>query len=404
MTALFSSLDWQPAAVFVGGLFVGRFLNLCIERFPRSDGDDLFGQLRLVFDRPAACDGCGSSRPWWQFLPILSSLPGCGRCPACRRRLPARFGFVELVTAGLLTALYSLEPIPPAGGRWICFSYHAVLVCSLIVATFIDLDLKIIPDGSTLPAMAVGVLGSFLLPIAALTPIWHQDPFPGLWGEFAPGTWNGADSLRNTPLWIDDWPRLHRLAVSIVGVIVGGGIVWVVRIVGRLVLGREAMGFGDVILLAMIGSFLGWQATVMIFFLAPICALVVVVISWILLRNREIPFGPYLSLGAVIVLFGWEPIWSRTQQIFGLGAYLPVLAGVMFVAFVILLLLMRGIQKLLGFEPPADFIEEWTSADQLSYLAGELTELDTCQCRRETWPGLHSGRGTLHRRTWRNSS
>ncbi len=217
--------------------------------------------------------------------------------------------------------------------RWI---YHLVLIESLVVATFIDFDLRIIPDGATLPAMAVGVLGGGLLGCVYIVPVWFQDinvfdTLAALSGsrlrQFVPHT--------PVPPWIAAHPHWHGLAVSLAGLIVGGGSIWLVRIIGHFVLKREAMGFGDVILMAMIGSFLGWQPTLVVFFLAPICALVVVSVMWIVRRDREIPYGPYLSLATLILLLGWRHIWPAAERFFSLGLFVPAMGVVMCVLVVL---------------------------------------------------------------------
>jgi len=401
----FSELDARPVLVFFAGLLIGRFLNLCIVRFPQNDY--FTGQLKLLWEGPRDCPGCGRTRRWWQMLPVISWRPAWGRCVNCGRRLPRRFAFVEILTGGLLAALYTREVLwagaTPTVTAHLHFLYFGVLICALIVGTFIDIDLKIIPDGSTLPAMLVGVVGGFLLVDVHLTEVWYQEPYMGLFDELVPQNWTWLTRLKGRPEYIADWPHLHGLAVSLAGLIVGGAIVWSVRILGEWVLGREAMGFGDVILLAMIGSFMGWQATAMVFFMAPLFALLAVVLSWMFWRHREIPFGPYLSMAAIATLFGWKWIWPRTEQIFSLGIYLPVVSLVMLSSLVVLLLGMRLVQKLLGIEPPPEqeWIEEWTAGDQNAYLAGEVTDQDQGQWRREQWPGIESGRGSLHRRRWR---
>lgn len=395
-----------PVITFVIGLGVGRFLNTCIARLPHEDR--FWASLRSLVHRPRDCDGCHELRPRWQSLPLIGSLLTDGCCPCCRRRIPRRDALVELLTAGLFVALYYFEA--STGNEMSTTQlamrsvYHLVLICSLIVATFIDFDWKIIPDGSTLPAMVVGLVGAWVLPDIHLVPIWSQSAFPLLreLGEQLPQPLNALAQVRGVPAWVTAFPHLHGLAVSVAGLMVGGGVVWAIRLIGHRALGREAMGFGDVILMAMIGSFLGWQPALVVFFLAPLCALVAVVLSWIFWRNREIPFGPYLSLAALLVLFGWDVIWPRSEQIFGLGILLPVLAVVMFSGLALLLMLTRGIQRLLGIEPELELIEEWTPGDQLAFLAGSVKEPDQGQWPRETWPGTRSGQGSLYRRQWRD--
>ncbi|MBI2481694.1 MAG: prepilin peptidase [Planctomycetia bacterium] len=117
--------------------------------------------------------------------------------------------------------------------------------------------------------------------------------------------------------------RWECLFSALVGMAAGGGLIWAVRIVGSYALGQEAMGFGDVTLMAMIGAFLGWQATLIIFFLAPFAALFISVSQWLLTRRRDIAFGPYLCAGACYLVVDWAPMWNRAGPIFELGLFVP---------------------------------------------------------------------------------
>ena len=102
----------------------------------------------------------------------------------------------------------------------------------------------------------------------------------------------------------------------LVGMAVSGAWVWLIRIIGPVALGREAMGFGDVTLMAMIGAFLGWQPGLIVFFLAPLAGLVLGLAQWILRRGSEIPYGPFLCLAAVTTVVFWATIWSWTMDLF----------------------------------------------------------------------------------------
>ena len=102
------------------------------------------------------------------------------------------------------------------------------------------------------------------------------------------------------------------LLSALVGMAASGGLVWAVRVIGTAVLHREAMGFGDVTLMAMIGAFLGWQPCLIIFFLAPFAGLVIGVLRLILFRDREIPYGPFLCLATLVVIVGWAAVWNYT--------------------------------------------------------------------------------------------
>ncbi|MGD9721575.1 MAG: A24 family peptidase [Pirellulales bacterium] len=123
------------------------------------------------------------------------------------------------------------------------------------------------------------------------------------------------------------------LLTSLVGLAVGGGLVWVVRVVGTAALRREAMGFGDVTLMSMIGAFVGWQAALVIFFLAPFAGLIIGVAQWIAHGEREIPYGPFLCLAALVVIVEWTAVWQRIEPIFSMGWLLP---GVLVVCMAIM--------------------------------------------------------------------
>lgn len=109
------------------------------------------------------------------------------------------------------------------------------------------------------------------------------------------------------------------LATALIGMAVGGGIIWAVRIVGTWALRREAMGFGDVTLMAMIGTFIGWQSCLLVFFMAPLAGLVVGIIQLIASREAEIPYGPFLCLASLVLIVFWAPIWAWAWGIFALG-------------------------------------------------------------------------------------
>ena len=100
------------------------------------------------------------------------------------------------------------------------------------------------------------------------------------------------------------------LLTALVGMAAGGGLVWLVRILGTVALQEEAMGFGDVTLMAMLGAFLGWQACLIVFFLAPLAGLVLGLVQLLLRRGKYIPYGPFLCLAALATIVGWATIWN----------------------------------------------------------------------------------------------
>lgn len=136
-------------------------------------------------------------------------------------------------------------------------------------------------------------------------------------------------------------PATHWTSLfgSIIGLGFGGGMVWSIRIVASYAMQQEAMGFGDVTLMAMIGAFFGWQASLLVFAIAPFAALVVVFGMLVLQRTNEIAFGPYLCIGALVLLFGWSTIWNvncRNLFFMGPGLLIVLLAGLVVMAIMLI--------------------------------------------------------------------
>jgi len=148
------------------------------------------------------------------------------------------------------------------------FPIFAVFLSSLVVVSFIDLDLQIIPDRITLPGMVVGLLCSF----------WNTSLGSG--GQ--------------------------RIISSAIGLVAGGVLFYLIAMLGNALFKKESMGGGDIKLAAMIGAFLGWKGALIAFFLAFVAGAVAgLIIMCISRRERsaEIPFGPFLALGAVGSIF-----------------------------------------------------------------------------------------------------
>lgn len=152
-------------------------------------------------------------------------------------------------------------------------------------------------------------------------------------------------SLAIAAVWWHGKGPWAGLLTALVGMAAAGGLVWAVRIIGTVVLKREAMGFGDVTLMAMIGAFLGWQTALVIFFLAPFPALVIGLVQVILIRDSEIPYGPFLCLATVGAIVYWVPIWDWSGQIFFLGWLVPV---IVLVCLALMALLLGAWQAIRG--------------------------------------------------------
>lgn len=415
--------------LFVLGAVAGSFLNVCIYRIPQHP--DLVSQLRSLVHPPSTCPRCRTRIGWRDNIPIVSWCLLRGRCRHCRMWISLRYPLVELLNGMLFVVLYLAEipttwpftvtgsclftedlgpqvvpglgALSPAAFLYLRYFYHLVLIEALMVASFIDLDRREIPDASTLPAMAVGLLGGLLSGRVHILPAWYQNSaLVRTFTHLISPDWN-VGLWPNVPAWFTTWPHLHGLLVSVAGLVVGGGVTWLVRIIGFRVLKREAMGFGDVILMALIGSFLGWQVALITFFVAPLCALAVVLVQLLFKRERYIPYGPYLSLATLLVIVDWQRILPAANRFLTLGPLLPIVFLIMMLCFVVTLYLMRGAKRLLGFQPEAEeeWVAEWTPADQHHYLAGE--QADRCRGRwpRHDWPGVPAGRGSLHGERWR---
>lgn len=287
--------------VFAVGSVVGSFANVCVYRIP--------WQKSVVWPG-SHCPKCLEPISARDNIPILGWLLLRGACRRCRAPISARYPLIEVLVGLLFASIYLTDIVfAPVGvlnvEDFLRLSYHVILVGLLVVATFIDYDLYIIPDAVTVSGMILG------LGLGALAPEVRPEP-------------STAHSF------------LGGLGTGLLGWAVGGGLVWSVRLVAGVVFRREAMGFGDVTLLAMIGSFLGWQAAVLTFFLAPFFGLAHA--GWKLAAlfgkfltgrkisgaDRELPFGPYLSLAALSLLLSWPWLWSSWAR--GLFATLGELA------------------------------------------------------------------------------
>jgi leader peptidase (prepilin peptidase)/N-methyltransferase len=418
---LFSGPPWLlAAALFVVGTIVGRFLNRCIDRFPRDER--LREQLTAVLRTSASERTLRVARRPWHYVPVVGWLVS-GNPLSRGRSSDLRHAAVELGNGLLFAAILFAEfpngflPAPPMNAfaiegislptpadhslalQVMRLVLHLLLVESLLVATVIDFQKMIIPDGATVPAMLLGVVASAAAGGVWLVPLWYEDA--GLLATLGMGDRFGGGI--EIPPFLMAHPHIHGLLVSLAGLIVGGGTVCAVRWIGHWALGREAMGFGDVVLMATIGAYLGWQPVLTIFFLAPVCAIVVVCFAAIGGASREFPFGPWLSLAAILLLVAWQPIWSFAGQFFQLGRFIVFVA---LSILVLLAILLRGMRLIRGDRYWMDITNEhWTSADQLLYLSQENNSdaRSTWHSRSgNEWSGLASGRGQLGERRWRN--
>ena len=269
---------------FLFGLIVGSFLNVCIVRLPSG---------RSVVKPPSHCPHCKERIRFYDNIPLVSFFILKGRCRSCGEAVSWRYPFVELLN-GLLTVLIvhtyglSLETLV------------VMLLCSaLIVITFIDIDHQIIPDVITLPGMVLGLLiapilvsSSMFLGVSDLNSFLSSlaHPLPFYLDRLLP----------------DAGPFITGFLNSFIGLLCGGAPLLFIGWLWEKLRNIEAMGGGDVKLMAMVGSFLGWKGALLTIMLGALSGSVIG-IALILLRrhqmDRVIPFGPFLALGAVVTLF-----------------------------------------------------------------------------------------------------
>ncbi|MFK8112307.1 MAG: A24 family peptidase [Rubripirellula sp.] len=149
--------------------------------------------------------------------------------------------------------------------------------------------------------------------------------------------------------WVWSLGGQHWLGLftSLVGLAVGGGVIWAIRIIAAVALNKEAMGFGDVTLMAMIGAFLGWQAALIAFFLSPFTAIVIVLVRYIITRDAYTPYGPYLCAGAVVTIVFWDGLYNNwlAFNLLVIGAMLMWLCVVMLVLMAVMLFVWRMIKE-----------------------------------------------------------
>jgi leader peptidase (prepilin peptidase) / N-methyltransferase len=233
------------------GLLVGSFLNVCIHRLPR--------RLSVVGGR-SRCPSCGRQIRAWENVPLLSWLVLRGRCAGCGAGISIRYPIVELLTGVVFAAGAWLF-----GPSWLLVSRLA-FAAAMIVLFAIDLEHRILPNVITLPGIVVGLLFSTFLP-------------PGV-------------------------------VSAMIGAVGCGLALWGMGELVSRVLAKEALGFGDVKMIAMMGAFLGWQQTLVALFLASFLGSLIGVAIILMTRDRDyqIPLGSFLAIGGLAAAVAGDSI------------------------------------------------------------------------------------------------
>lgn len=151
--------------------------------------------------------------------------------------------------------------------------------------------------------------------------------------------------------WLGLLGPVQKLSLisAFIGLAVSGGLIWGIRIVARMALGQEAMGFGDVTLMCMVGAFLGWQASIVGFIYSILFALVLAIVLFVMTKKSYLAFGPYLCMGTLLALLRWPSVWREFNAVFWLGPILLIPLAASLVAMAVLLPIVRwGKEKAFG--------------------------------------------------------
>jgi leader peptidase (prepilin peptidase) / N-methyltransferase len=234
--------------VFALGAIIGSFLNVCIVRLPRGES--------LI--RPAShCPQCNAPIKFYDNIPLISYIILRGTCRHCKKRISVQYPVVEALTGLMTLALFMKY------GPTVQFLLLLLFSSALLIITFIDLAHQIIPDAISIPGIPCGLGASLLIPTVS----WQE---------------------------------------SLLGILVGGGILLFVAVGYKWITRRDGMGGGDIKLLAMMGAWLGWKAIPFIILASSLIGLLVGGGSGLLIKKglrTKIPFGPFLAIASLIYIF-----------------------------------------------------------------------------------------------------
>ena len=242
---------WWAIVLFILGAVVGSFLNVCIHRIPREES--------IVFPS-SRCPHCRHAIAWYDNIHLLSYIFLRGRCRSCQEAISGRYFLIEALTA--VMALFTYWKF----GISLAFLAAFLFVATLIVITFIDIEHQIIPHEIVLPGIPLFLLAAVFI------------------------------------MWIP-------LFDAFLGIMIGIGSLYLIAVYYEQLTGTEGMGGGDVNLMGMLGAFLGWKSLLFVLMTGAFTGAAVGIIMMInkgKTMKYAVPFGPFLSLGAVVYLF-----WGR---------------------------------------------------------------------------------------------
>lgn len=257
------TVAWIELLIVAGlGLAIGSFLNVCIHRLPRGES---------LVSPGSRCPACGYSLRAWDNVPVLSYLALGGRCRKCRTGISPRYPIIELVTAVVFVGHYFVFGWTPL------LAVRLLFAAAMVTLFAIDLEHHLLPDAITLPGIVAGLLASLFLP-------------PGI-----------RDAL--------------------IGMLLGGGVLWVIGEAYYRYSGQEGMGGGDVKMLAMIGAFLGWELVIVTLVFSSIAGSLIGLAVIAIKRGDmkyALPYGTFLALAAIA-----SSLWGEQIIRWYTGLYYP---------------------------------------------------------------------------------
>ncbi len=267
--------------VFIFGLLIGSFLNVCIIRIP---------QRKSIVMPASACAKCGAPIRPYDNIPVLSWLLLGRKCRACKATISGMYPLVELLTALLFFGCYMAFGLTAEALKWAIFS------ALVIVLVFTDLRERILPDLVNYTGFALGLVLSLVTLPTDGTALWVINRM----FNFPPPT-----------------PVISFLD-ALLGAALGSGLLWLVSEAYFRLRGREGMGMGDVKMMLMVGAFLGAKRTLLTIFAGSLLGSILGLAFMAVRRkdsNYELPFGTFLGMAALLVVFFGTPVVSWYQSI-----------------------------------------------------------------------------------------
>jgi leader peptidase (prepilin peptidase) / N-methyltransferase len=267
--------------VFLFGLVIGSFLNVCILRIPEG---------KSIVRPPSACPKCGAAIRPYDNIPVVSWLLLAGKCRACKTRISWMYPAVEALTGALFLGCWLAFGLTPAALKWAAFS------AIMVILVFTDLRERVLPDMVNYTGLGIGLAISLFTPPADGTALWLSNklfPFP---------------------------PPTPAVSVmdALLGAALGSSLLWIVSEAYFRLRGREGMGLGDVKMMLMAGAFLGVKRTLLTIFVGSVLGSLLG-LAIILAKRKgsdyELPFGSFLGTAAILVVFFGTPLMTWYQSL-----------------------------------------------------------------------------------------